>query len=88
MFVVRGAPTKPELRRSDIDNNARVFRVAPTGLTLCFRVGLQTWRSYGAIDAIYFVSRYARVSCTRQRYHVRWPMDKLALRAFLISGYA
>ena len=52
MFVVLGGPTKRELRRSDIDNKARAFGVAPTGLTLCFRVGLQTWRSYGAIGAI------------------------------------
>ena len=40
MFVVRGDPTKPELHRSDIDHKARAFRVAPTGLRLCFRVGL------------------------------------------------
>ncbi len=59
MFVVRGVPTKPELRRSDINNKARAFCVAPTGLRLCFRIGLQTFRSYGATGAIYFVSRGA-----------------------------
>ena len=52
MFVVLGGPTKPELRRSDIDHKARALSVAPTGLPLCFGIGLQTWRSYGAIDAI------------------------------------
>ena len=51
MFVALGGPTKRELRRSNIDHRGR--SVSPLQGSRCvFRIGLQTWRSYGAIDAI------------------------------------
>lgn len=58
MFVGLGAPSLNSscLRRirirSDIDNKNKALCVALAGLALCFRVGLQRFRSYGAIDAI------------------------------------